>query len=71
MTPGSHLVASVDQLLGSPEPFRPGMTWASAIQQVGFLGTLIVTHLNSAMFISSLQFRPQSRKQAVEAEFCT
>ena len=36
---GSHLVASIDQLLGTSEPFRPDVNWASAIQQVGLVVT--------------------------------
>ena len=32
--PGCYLVAAVDQFLGTAQPFRPDITWASAIQQV-------------------------------------
>ena len=42
-TPGSHVVGSVGHLLGTEQPFRPDVTWASAIQQVGFLVSSLVT----------------------------
>ena len=40
-TPDSHIVGSVGQLLGTEQLFRPDVTWASAIQQVGFLVSLV------------------------------
>ena len=43
VTPGSYIVGSVGQLLGTEQPFRPDVTWASAIQQVGFLVSSLVT----------------------------
>lgn len=34
---GSNLVAAIDKLLGTNEPFKADINWAGAIQQVGLL----------------------------------